>query len=196
MYLYSWGSSFDRNITPQLAAGNTIVASSDGAVGNVSVTAPFSKSFPIFPYKAPTPTNVTAFQYGQECSSNGDCRADGHVCVVVPIGESESNLWAGTCEFPYAEVSNGQKLNTSEFTSAVSSNSSNTIELLEMVIPAACSCNCTYVSKSCCGSASGVVNEAAALKLGTLKAPSGQICNPTTGRFQTVSASSDLSATS
>lgn len=196
MYLYSWGSSFDRDITLQSAAGNTIVASSDGAVGNVSVTAPFSKFFPIFPDKTPTPTNVTDFQYGQECSSNGECRADGYVCVVSSIGESKSKLWAGTCELPYAEVSNGQKMNTSELTSAVSSNSSNTIELLEMVIPAACSCNCTYVSKSCCGSASGVVNEAAALKLGTLQAPSGQLCNPTTGRFQTVSASSDLSATS
>ena len=103
MYIYSWGSSFDRKIPPQLAAGNTIVAISDRAVRNFSVTAPFSSSFQILPDKATTPTNVTFFRYGQKCSSNGDCEFKGCVCVAESIGESKSKVWAGTRKPPYVE---------------------------------------------------------------------------------------------
>lgn len=70
MYIFSWGSNFDRSITPQLAAGNTVAASSSGGVGNVSVTAPFSDRAQILPDKATTPASVTASRYDRERSSN------------------------------------------------------------------------------------------------------------------------------
>lgn len=159
-----------------MAAGNAIVAGSGGTG------------------KTTTLTNVTASRHGQECSSNSDCKAEG--CVCSAFAQPGSRLWTGTCELPYANVSDKQELKTSGFTSTVSSNSTEETELLEMVGPMACSCNCTYVSKSCCGSGSGVVHEAPAKKLGTLPAPSGQYCNRASGRFRIASASSDLDATS
>lgn len=49
----------------------------------------------------------------------------------------------------------------------------------------ACPYNCTYVSKVCCLSASGIVYEAPTLRLGTVRAPNNTaICDPTTGEFQ------------
>ncbi len=38
-------------------------------------------------------------------------------------------------------------------------------------VDTACSCNCTCVSRACCRSATAVVHEGPALKLGGLKAP-------------------------
>ena len=49
----------------------------------------------------------------------------------------------------------------------------------------ACPCNCTYVSKACCNSLSGMVYEAPELRLGSVQAPSANLtCNATTGDFQ------------
>ena len=49
----------------------------------------------------------------------------------------------------------------------------------------ACPCNCTYVSKACCNSISGIVYEAPELRLGSVQAPSANLtCNVTTGDFQ------------
>lgn len=49
----------------------------------------------------------------------------------------------------------------------------------------ACPCNCAYVSRACCRSATGVVHEAPASKLGILEAPnSSLVCDGTTGRFR------------
>lgn len=70
MYIFSWGSNFDRSITPQLAAGNTVAASSSGGVANVSITAPFSEQAQILPDKAITPVNVTSLRYDRERFSN------------------------------------------------------------------------------------------------------------------------------
>ena len=71
------------------------------------------------------------------------------------------------CDFPYANVPNGQELNTSGLVSTVLLNSTEKIKLLDMVGPLACSCDRTHVSKSCCGSESGAVYEALAFKLGS-----------------------------
>lgn len=49
----------------------------------------------------------------------------------------------------------------------------------------ACPCNCTYVSKACCNSPSGMVYEEPNFRLGSLQAPSANLtCNATTGEFQ------------
>lgn len=53
--------------------------------------------------------------------------------------------------------------------------------LVEIVGPMACSCDYTYVFKSCCGSAPVVVHGAPGLNLGTLQVTNGQDCNLATG---------------
>ena len=79
-HLSSCESHFYHSLMPQLATCNTIIATLNGtvcSVGNVNVTALFSSPFQILTDEAPTPNNVTAFQYRQECSPNGDCETEG-----------------------------------------------------------------------------------------------------------------------
>lgn len=60
-------------------------------------------------------------------------------------------------------------------------------------IDLACPCNCTYVSKACCNSISGVVYEAPELRLGAVQAPSANLtCNATTGDFQASKVTLDV----
>ena len=55
----------------------------------------------------------------------------------------------------------------------------------ESTMDYACPCNCTYVSKACCNSPSGLVYEAPELRLGSLEAPSANLtCNASTGEFE------------
>lgn len=60
-------------------------------------------------------------------------------------------------------------------------------------IDLACPCNCTYVSKACCNSISGIVYEAPDLRLGSVQAPSANLtCNATTGDFQASNVTLDV----
>jgi len=83
----------------------------------------------------------------------------------------------------------GRGLSEEGFNSTILSNSTG---LLPSLVPSlanitiACPCNCTYVSEAYCFSDSGVVHNAASLKLGVLEPPDSQtFCNKTTGDFQT-----------
>ena len=60
-------------------------------------------------------------------------------------------------------------------------------------IDLACPCNCTYVSKACCNSNSGLIYEAPELRLGSVQAPSANLtCNATTGDFQASNVTLDV----
>ena len=126
----------------------------------------------------------------QSCSKSADCRrAMGCYCVAEKwYGE----FYTGTCRWPFS--GNGRGLIGIESANATESGfSMNSTLTGEDMMDLACPCNCTYVSKACCSSPSGIVYEAPNLRLGSVEAPSVNLtCNATTGDFQASNMTLDV----
>ncbi|KAL9015336.1 MAG: hypothetical protein Q9173_000046 [Seirophora scorigena] len=128
------------------------------------------------------------------CSRATDCRNPGCRCVA----DGGINWWSSSCKAVLADTANavgssgvgrGLLENNKTRDAGTSSNSSaGTRSGMiggDLLSDLPCPCNCTYVSKQCCGSASGIVHEEPAKHLGPLRAPTEALrCDPTTGGWR------------
>lgn len=117
------------------------------------------------------------------CGASDGCR-----CIADSFQGVGSRYYTGTCK-PSHFAFDGRRLQeslingtglvhvTSNFTLNVTGSASP-----QAVAAPACPCNCTYVSVACCDAPSGVVHEAAGLKLGVLEM--SQCTNSTSGILQ------------
>ena len=204
--LYQLGSDYDRYVKAEVAAGRLPVADGDGS--------PFKASNPPVQnspegqlddtatsgFREPNTQQVTGQSCGQYCSSVNLCTAgDGCKCIADPWQSPGSGYFTGTCKLPYFD--SGRRLseiyvNSTSLVNITRPFSSAGVEPRVVNAPnlsgsndtrLVCPCNCTYVSKACCFSKSGVVHEAPNLKLGALHPPnSSMVCNSTSGQFQLV----------
>lgn len=194
--IYAPGSKFDRAISGAYSAGNPFVY--DEFLNNIACAketaiSPHPFQIPINKGATGLPSNITELQCGQPCSSDADCATNGCTCLATPVGNPQDRLWTSTCRLPYTASSSATKSSSggakiSSFAvevlnSTQSSNFSTIIRALDLR-DVACPCNCTYISKACCGSASGVVYETPNLQRGNLEAPAGQYCDLTTGKLE------------
>lgn len=126
------------------------------------------------------------------CSGSRDCRHKfGCVCIAEKwYGE----FYTGTCRLPFSGNRNGRGLLGTDLANATESSfSMNSTLTGEGTMDLACPCNCTYVSRACCNSLSGIVYEAPNLRLGSVQAPSVNLtCNATTGEFQASNMTLDV----
>ena len=142
---------------------------------------------------------------GQFCSGPSRLcdEASGCLCIADPWQGVGSAFFTGKCKAPYrsstanslssSPSSSGRELlgsglsltNVTALSPPGSNNNNNLTIEGGLAADVACPCNCTYVSRACCTSATGIVHEAPALKLGVLKAPnSSLVCDGGTGRFR------------
>ena len=126
------------------------------------------------------------------CSGSRDCRGGfGCICIAQKwYGE----FYTGTCRLPFSGNREGRRLLGIDLANATESNfSMNSTLTREGAMDLACPCNCTYVSRACCNSLSGIVYEAPNLRLGSVQAPSVNLtCNATTGEFQASNMTLDV----
>lgn len=129
-------------------------------------------------------------QCTRSCSKHDDCSAEiDSLCVASNGSFANPQLLNGCCKLnSYSQTTEGVQLLRNE--SASQGNKpvdTGTISLPPFpVSDFGCACNCTYVSQSCCGIKSGLVSEAASLKLGVLEPPnSTACCNTGSGSFST-----------
>ncbi|KAL8652094.1 MAG: hypothetical protein Q9210_002886 [Variospora velana] len=129
------------------------------------------------------------------CSRVSDCSIGGCRCVA----DGGINFWSASCRAVLADAASAvgsgvgrgllEKNNTSNNSASASSlDSSAGVEskLVGGDLPdLPCPCNCTYVSKQCCNSDTGIVYEEPANHLGSLRAPMGDLeCDRTTGEWK------------
>jgi len=202
--LYQPGSPYDNYVTAEVAAGREVLADAEGvpfgdptavnppapinqAGANNQATGGTSGSNP-----PGTQQQSSGPTCGQNCASVNLCTGpDGCKCIADPWQGVGSGFFTGTCKLPYS--ASGRKLGEISINSTSFINSAGTSNPVGSPPPAqdlilagqACPCNCTYVSKACCLSASGIVYEAPNLRLGAVRAPNDTaICDPTTGEFR------------
>ena len=124
------------------------------------------------------------------CSKATDCKgAFGCICIA---DQWHGEFFTSKCKWPYPGFRRGvleiDLANATESDPALNSSLTE-----EGRIDLACPCNCTYVSKACCNSISGMVYEAPELRLGSVQAPSANLtCNATTGDFQLSNVTLDV----
>ena len=146
---------------------------------------------------------------GQYCSGpSGLCdEASGCLCIADPWQGVGSASFTGKCKVPYRYTStndlpssssssyssSGRELLASDLNSTTNAtvpypgnNSTITLTIQGgLADDSPCPCNCTYVSRGCCNSTTGILHEAPGLKLGMLKAPNSSfVCDAGTGRFR------------
>lgn len=212
LVLYARNSDFDNKVRRRIALGHPVLGL-ENAVGDIvygtgsdrpddddatSSTGP--------PVANPAPNAPSCGQYcwgpGGPCDGADGCR-----CLADAWQGVGSALFTGRCQLPYrlsgsfysgaagrellatAAAAAGGGLNSTGSNStrivSVAKDSANAIALT--VANMACPCNCTYVSRACCRSATGTVYETPRLKLGALKAPnSSLVCDGATGRFRSI----------
>ena len=204
--LYQLSSDYDRFVKAELAAGRLPVADGDGSPFKTSK--PPVQNSPEGPlddtatsaFREPNAQQVTGQICDQYCSSVNLCTGgDGCRCIADPWQYPGSGYFTGTCKLPYFD--SGRRLsefyvNSTSLVNITRPFSSASVEPPVVKAPnlsgsndtgLACPCNCTYVSKACCFSKSGMVHEAPSLKLGALQPPKSlMVCNPTNGQFQLV----------
>lgn len=210
--LYQPGSSYDNYVTAQIAAGREVTGDANGIpFGDPAATnapaAPSDETADDASSSAVNPPGTQGLICGQYCSSNDLCTGDdGCKCIADPWQGVGSGYFTGTCKLPYFSGGSGRELgevnndsdifvnSTGAFgvfddSTAPLSQQSNPKNLTLTDIQLACPCNCTYVSKACCSSTSGLVYEALSLRLGALMPPNGTAnatatCDVATGKFQ------------
>lgn len=118
------------------------------------------------------------------CTKASHCR--GALACVCVADRWYGEYYTSSCKYPLPEVQYGRGLLDVDSTNATGPGSPlNGTSAMESSTISACPCNCTYVSKACCNSLSGIVYEAPDLRLGSVRAPSENVtCNATTGDFQ------------
>ena len=106
-------------------------------------------------------------------------------------------FYTSSCVQPIPSLGSGRGLTELDSPNATQSIDSINVTLTgEGSTGPACPCNCTYVSKACCTSPSGIVYEAPDLRLGALQAPSVNLtCNAMTGDFQASNLALDVTLT-
>lgn len=126
------------------------------------------------------------------CTKSSHCRGAFYCVCVADTWHGE--FYSSSCKNPLPGKGNGRGLLEINATQpAFSINGNLTAEGSTDI---ACPCNCTYVSKACCNSPSGIVYEAPDLKLGSLQAPSVNLtCSTTTGDFQASNLTLDVMLT-
>lgn len=129
------------------------------------------------------------------CTKASHCR--GALACICVADRWHGEFYSSTCKYPLPGGRNGRGL--LEFDSANATQpafSINNTFTAEGSADTACPCNCTYVSKACCNSLSGMVYEAPGLRLGALQASSENVtCNATTGDFQASNMPVDVTLT-
>lgn len=142
---------------------------------------------------------------GQYCSGPSRLcdEASGCICIADAWQGVGSASFTGKCKVPYLSsgndlLSSGRELLGSNLNSTsnatvpspgINNNNNSSTKTLTIEGGLAgdrpCPCNCTYVSRGCCNSTTGILHEAPGLKLGTLKAPNSSfVCDGGTGRFR------------
>ena len=124
------------------------------------------------------------------CSKKSDCKgAVGCICIA---DKWHGEFVSGKCKWPYP----GNWRGVLEIDSANATESDpawNSTLTEDGRFDLACPCNCTYVSKACCNSMSGIIYEAPDLRLGAVQAPAANLtCNTTTGDFQASNVALDV----
>ena len=124
------------------------------------------------------------------CTKYTDCKAAvGCVCIA---DQWHGEFFTSKCKWPYLGYRRGV-LEIDSANATESDPASNSTLTEEGRVDLACPCNCTYVSKACCNSISGIVYEAPELRLGSVQAPSANLtCNATTGDFQASNVTLDV----
>ena len=90
-------------------------------------------------------------------------------------------------EIVYLEIDN--PINATKVDLGV--NRTHIAEIAAKIEEISCPCNCTYVSKACCISQSGIVHETPELNLGVLAPPEANLtCSNITGQFKVKSEAS------
>ena len=118
----------------------------------------------------------------------------GCICVAE---KWHGDFYSSTCKWPFPSFQYRHGL--LEIDSAIATEADFSINSTltgKQRTDLACPCNCTYVSKACCDSPSGMVYEAPDLRLGSVQAPSAnQTCNASTGDFQFSNMALDVQLT-
>ena len=127
------------------------------------------------------------------CSRASDCKgAVGCICIAE---QWHGEFFSSKCKWPYPGFRRGV-LEIDSANATESNPALNSTLMEDAKIDLACPCNCTYVSKACCNSTSGIIYEAPELRLGSVQAPSANLtCNPMTGDFQASNATLDVALT-
>ncbi len=203
--LYQPGSPYDNYVTAEVAAGREAFADAEGVpfgdptaannqapanqagANNQAASGASGTNPPGTQQQSSGPT------CGQHCASVNLCTGpDGCKCIADPWQGVGSGYFTGTCKLPYS--ASGRELSEISDNSTSSVDSAGTPKVARSSPPPPqhsvltgqpCPCNCTYVSKACCGSASGIVHESSGFRLGAVRAPNDNaICDPTTGEFR------------
>ena len=147
------------------------------------------------------PTSAAPAQCGRRpyCSRASHCSIQGCKCVA----DRNIDYWSTSCKAPYADAasavasgagrglleskgnSSSSDNGTSGGTSLNSSSMTQSGLIGSYLSNMACPCNCTYVSKQCCISDTGIVHEEPAKHLGSLRSPMETLeCDLTTGDWK------------
>ena len=136
----------------------------------------------------PQPKNS---QCGQYCWGRTDmCTgSDGCTCIADSSQGNANGFFTASCKLPFSVMQSSRGLSEIDSNPTESANSTTMVDVVSVadLDKLMCPCNCTYVSKACCSSTSGIVYESAASKLGALQPPNNSmVCNSTTGDMQPV----------
>ena len=126
------------------------------------------------------------------CSKASDC--EGAIECICVADKWHGEFFSSSCKWPLPRSWNSRGLididpiNTTQPDFAIN----NTLTEAGST-DFACPCNCTYVSKACCNSPTGIVYEAPDLRLGSVLAPSANLtCDTMTGEFQASNKTTDV----
>ena len=122
------------------------------------------------------PVHHVSRRCGEACSGPvGSCAtSDGCRCIAETSQGNGASWFTGTCKPSHyaVDLNKGSEVlvDGQDLGCLATNASSRIIQTIGTTtfIPAACPCNCSYVSQGCCDAPSGVVYEAPRLKLGEL----------------------------
>ena len=212
LILYHPRSRFADVVRADVAAGHIMDYASINIAGPTSQnTSPFQGPIEDKPEEEGQPESsssgsrqrtrpAAAAQCGRSpyCSRATDCKSKGCKCIA----DKGIEWWSSSCRMPLADLASGagrglleSGSNTTALASASSNSSTNDIEethnsnsddVTRYLSNLACPCNCTYVSKKCCVSESGIVHENPMFRLGALEAPTEKMeCDESNGNWKT-----------
>lgn len=103
----------------------------------------------------------------------------------MPFADIASGAGRGLLESGSNTTVLASASSNSSSTNAEEEHHSNSNTMTRYLSNLACPCNCTYVSRKCCVSNSGIVHELPMFRLGALKAPTDNIeCDKSNGKWK------------